>query len=122
MPRLDRAIALASLVRTMRDHFLAVGCGCGDGRVISLEQMARDRRTAGLTIAHVALRLSCSGCYDGPDEVHLCATHSGLGPAPNPGMSLVWTLPLIERPGNGAKRRRTSHGDSPQCVVRSITK
>ena len=90
----------------MRDHFLAVRRGCGDGRVISLGEMAKDYRTAGLTLAHVALRLCFSGCYDGPDEVHLCATHSGLGPAPNSGISLVWTLPLIERPGDGAKRRR----------------
>ncbi len=54
----DRALALASLVRTMRDHYLAVRCGCGAGRVIALEAMARDRRVANLTLAHVALKLA----------------------------------------------------------------
>ena len=54
----DRALALASLVRTMRDHYLAVRCICGAARVIAVGQMARDRRLVDRTLAHVALRLS----------------------------------------------------------------
>ena len=102
----DRALALASLVRTMRDHFLDVRCSCGAKRVISLQQMARNRSVADRTLAHVALRLSCTGCHDGPDEVHLTATISGLGPPPMPHHSLVWTMALVVRPVSGAKRLR----------------
>src|SRR4051794_28054376 len=40
----------------MRDHHLAVRCTCGAGRVIAVGQMARDRRLADRTLAHVALR------------------------------------------------------------------
>ena len=99
----DRALALASLVRTMRDHYLAVRCSCGASRVIGLRQMAGDKRLAHCTLAHVALRLSCTGCHNGPDEVHLTATVSGVGPLPTPNHGLVWTLPSIERPPSGAK-------------------
>ena len=102
----DRSLALASLVSTMRDHFLDVRCSCGAGRVISLQQMARDPRLAGCTLAHVALRLSCTGCHTGPDQVHLTATISGLGPPPMPSHSLVWTLMLLERPVAGSKHLR----------------
>ena len=105
-PPYDRALVLASLVRTMCDHYLAVRCGCGAGRVISLQTMARDRRMAGFTLAHVALRLKCEGCEGGPDEVHLTATHCGVGPSPNPGISLVWTLALVEREPSPWRRRR----------------
>ena len=63
----DRALALASLIRTMRDHYLAVQCTCGAARVIAIARMARDRRLADRTLAHVALRLSCEGCRTGPD-------------------------------------------------------
>ena len=102
----DRALALASLVRTMRDHYLAVRCSCGASRVIGLRQMAQDRRLADRTLAHIALRLSCTGCYNGPDEVHLTATTSGVGPVPMGSQSLIWTLPLIERSDPGAKQLR----------------
>jgi len=102
----DRALALASLVRTMRDHYLAVRCSCGASRVTGLRQMAQDRRLVDCTLAHVALRLSCTGCHNGPDEVHLTATTSGVGPLPTGHQTLVWTLPLIERPISGAKQLR----------------
>ena len=106
----DRALALASLLRTMRDHYLAVRCSCGASRVIGIRQMAEDRRLAHCTLADVALRLSCTGCHNGPDEVHLTATISGMGPAPMPSHSLVWTLPLVERPVGGAKHLRRTPG------------
>ena len=61
---------------------------------------------ANLTLAHVALRLKCEGCEGGPDEVHLTATHCGLGPSPNPGISLVWTLLLLEREAHPHRRRK----------------
>ncbi len=102
----DRALALASLVRTMRDHYLAVRCSCGAARVIGLRQMAEDKRLALCTLADIALRLSCTGCHNGPDQVHLTATVSGLGPLPTGHRSLVWTLPLLERPAVGAKHLR----------------
>ena len=47
----DRALALASLVRTMRDHFLDVRCSCGAKRVISLQQMVRNRSVADSGVA-----------------------------------------------------------------------
>ncbi len=100
----------------MRDHFLDVRCSCGAARVIALQQMARDRRFADRTLAHVALCLSCSGCHDGPDEVHLTATISGLGPPPMPHHSLVWTLPLVVRPDSGAKRLRHGRPSLPTDV------
>lgn len=102
----DRALALASQVRTMRDHYLAVRCSCGASRVIALLQMARNRSLANCTLAHVALRLSCTGCHNGPDEVYLTATIYGIGPLPTGSVSLVWTLPLVERPAGGAKHLR----------------
>jgi len=92
----DRALALAAQVRTMRDHFLDVSCGCGDRRVIALGMMARDNRVATATLAHVALRLSCLGCRTGPDEIHLCATINGMQ-APIFGAGVVWTMPLLTR-------------------------
>ena len=58
-------------------------------------------------MAHVALRLACNGCHDGPDAVHLTATIYGIGPPASGGGGLCWTLPLVERSGAGAKRRRT---------------
>ena len=90
----------------MRDHYLAVRCSCGASRVIGLMQMARDRNLANCTLAHVALRLNCTGCHNGPDEVHLTATMNGVGPLPTGSQSLVWTLPLVERTGGGAKHLR----------------
>jgi hypothetical protein len=90
----------------MRDHYLAVRCACGASRVIGLRQMARDRHLAGCTLAHVALRLSCTGCHNGPDAVYLTATVSGVGPLPTGSHTLAWTLPLVERPQAGAKHLR----------------
>ena len=104
-PPYDRALVLASLVQTMRDHYLAVGCGCGTRRVIALARMAEDRRVRGYTLAHVAMSLKCRGCLDGPDEVHLTATVYGLWP-PSFGGDTVWTISLVERGGGGAKRLR----------------
>jgi hypothetical protein len=96
---------LAAQVRTLRDHYLEVRCGCGARRVISLKQMAADRRVATATLAHVALRLSCHGCTTGPAEVHLTATTFGLVPASGGG-DICWSLPLVERPGTGSFWRR----------------
>ncbi len=95
-PPYDRSLALAAQVQTMRDHFLEVSCGCGDRRVIALGVMARDRKLATATLAHVALKITCRGCHRGPDEVHLCATIHGRVAATFGG-GIVWTMPLIER-------------------------
>ena len=103
----DRALALASLVRTMRDHYLAVRCTCGAARVIAIGRMARDRRLADRTLAHVALRLSCEGCRTGPDEVWLTETIFGIGPAPKGAVSLGWSICLVKRPKSGARHLRT---------------
>ena len=103
----DRALALASLVRTMRDHYLAVHCACGAARVIAISRMARDRRLADRTLAHVALRLSCEGCRTGPDEVWLTETIYGIGPAPTGAVGLGWSICLVERPKAGARHLRT---------------
>lgn len=107
-PPYDRPLVLASLVQTMRDHYLAIVCACGARRVIAVGQMVKDRRVAGLTMAHVALSLACDGCYDGPDQVHLTATIFGVGPAPSGGGGLCWTLPLVERSAAGARRRKVA--------------
>ena len=56
-PPYDRSLALAAQVRTLRDHYLEVACGCGDRRVIALARMAEDRTLATATLAHVALRV-----------------------------------------------------------------
>ncbi len=108
-PPYDRPLALASLVRTMRDHFLAVRCGCGAERVIAVARMASNPQVAGYTLAHVAMSLRCEGCYDGPDEVHLTATVHGLKRAVGSG-DLVWTMPLVVRDGRGTKRLRRPLG------------
>ena len=90
----------------MRDHFLDVRCGgCGAGRVLSLGQMAKDRRLATATLAHVALRVACHGCHDGPTRVSLTATVSGTEP-PTFGAGVVWAILLVERSEEGAFRRR----------------
>lgn len=104
-PPYDRALALASQVRTMRDHFLDVSCGCGDRRVIALGVMVRDRSMATATLAHIALKLTCHGCTTGPDEVHLCATVYERE-APIFGGGVVWTLPLVQRPPGGSYHLR----------------
>ena len=96
-PPYDRALALASQVRTMRDHYLDVSCGCGARRVIALGVMASDARLASATLAHVALELSCHGCHSGPDKVYLCATIHGRQPPLVGGGDVVWVLALIER-------------------------
>ena len=103
----DRALALASLVRTMRDHYLAIRCTCGAARVIAIGRMASDRRLADRTLAHVALRLSCEGCQTGPDEVYLTESIFGVGPAPTGAVSLGWSICLMERPKAGARHLRT---------------
>lgn len=103
----DRALALASLVRTMRDHYLAVRCTCGAARVIAIGHMAGDRRLADCTLAHVALRLSCEGCRTGPDEVWLAESIYGIGPAPTGAVALGWSICLVERSKTGARHLRT---------------
>ena len=108
-PPYDRPLALASLVRTMRHHYVAVRCGCGAERVIAIARMADDSRLADYTLAHVAMTLRCEGCHDGPDEVHLAATVHGMRPASGGG-DVVWTMPLVTRDGRGAKRRRAPTG------------
>lgn len=95
-------------------------CNCGAERVIGLEAMARDRRYVNLTVAHVALRLDCSGCKDGPDEVHLAATPHGLHAPPGNG-GIIWTMPLVTRERHdGGRRMRFIPGvvDSPMIDVR----
>ena len=104
-PPYDRALALAAQVRTMRDHFLEVRCGCGARRVIALARMAEDKRIATATLAHVALRAACHGCHTGPTEVHLCATINGLQP-PQYGGGIVWSVALVERKHAGSYYRR----------------
>ncbi len=104
-PPYDRALVLAAHVRTLRDHYLEISCGCGARRVIALAQMMADRTLATSTLAHVALSISCHSCYTGPDEVHLCATIYGRKPAQFGG-SGVWTLPLVTRPKGAAYRLR----------------
>ena len=104
-PPYDRALALAAQVRTMRDHYLDVSCGCGDRRVIALGVMARDSLTATATLAHVALRLSCRGCRNGPDDIYLCATINGRE-APTFGGGTVWTMPLVTRERQPSYHRR----------------
>jgi hypothetical protein len=97
-PPYDRALVLASLVATMRDHYLAVDCGCGVHRVIGLGVAGRDPRTKWMTMAHFALRVRCEGCEPGPDRVVLCATAFGLWPSSMPAAGdPVWALPLVER-------------------------
>ena len=96
-PPYDRALALAAQVRTMRDHFLDVSCGCGARRVIALGVMARDPHHATATLAHVALRLECWDCRTGPDEIYLCATIHGRDPPTIGGGDAVWVMALVER-------------------------
>ena len=77
-PPYDRAFALAAQVLAMRHHYLEVRCGCGARRVIALGRMTEDPKMKRLTLASVAARLRCAGCFTGPDEVHLTATIYGL--------------------------------------------
>lgn len=105
-PPYDRALVLASLVRTMRDHYLHVRCKCGAARVIAIGRMVRDRRVADCTLAHVALRLSCEGCYTGPDEIHLTQSIFGVGPAPAGAVGLGWSICLVERSKEGLRHLR----------------
>ena len=105
-PPYDRALALAAQVQTMRDHYLDVSCGCGERRVIALGVMARDRKLATATLAHIALRITCHGCMTGPDEVHLCATIHGRVPPTVGGGDAVWTMPLVTREARLSYHRR----------------
>src|SRR5579875_3046393 len=89
----DRAFALAAQTVAMRDHYLEVRCGCGARRVIALGRVAEHPRMRRLTLATVAAKLRCAGCWTGPDEVHLTATVQGLAPAAFGG-DVVWSLPL----------------------------
>ncbi len=89
----------------MREHYLEVRCGCGARRIIALARMAEDARVANATMAHVALRTSCHGCYTGPTEVHLCATIQGTEPTQFGG-SPAWSVVLVQRPALGAYHLR----------------
>ena len=102
----DRALALAALARTMRDHYLAVVCGCGARRVIAVRNVAADPRLADLTLAHLALRLACPGCSNGPDQVFLAESIHGVGPAPTGAIELGWAICLVDRPVAGARLLR----------------
>ena len=46
-----------------------------------------------MTLASVAAKVRCAGCFTGPEEVQLAATIQGLEPA-NFGGDVVWSLPL----------------------------
>ncbi len=82
--------------------------------------MARDRRVANLTLAHVALKLACAGCHNGSDEVHLTATGFGVAPGRGPDKNLVWMMPLVERPVAGARYlRRMPDGEVFQATRRA---
>ena len=105
----DRALVLASLVRTMRDHYLAIRCGRGAGRVIAIRQMAADRRVADGTMAHVAVRLACDRCCSGPDEVFLTETIFGVGPPPYGAVALGGAVLLVQRATDGARLLRPAH-------------
>ena len=63
-PPCDRTLVLVSHVQTMRQHCLEVACACSARRVTSLGLMTKDRRCAGMTLAHVALMLRCEGCME----------------------------------------------------------
>ncbi len=104
-PPYDRSLVLAAQVRTLRDHYLEISCGCGARRMVALARMAEDGTLATATLAHVALSISCHGCHTGPDEVYLCATIYGREPAQFGGGS-VWTVPLVTRPNGGSYRLR----------------
>lgn len=92
-PPYDRAFALAAQVFSMRDHYLEVRCGCGARRVIALGRMAEHPKMRRMTLASVAAKVRCAGCFTGPDEVHLAATIQGLEPA-SFGGDVVWSIPL----------------------------
>ena len=119
-PPYDRAFALAAQVLAMRDHYLEVRCGCGARRVIGLGRMAEDPKMRRLTLASVAARLRCAGCFTGPDEVHLTATVHGLEP-PEFGGDAVWSIPLRcqeRRPSYHHRRipeHRTTDANSPSA-------
>jgi len=102
----DRSLALAAQIRTMRDHFLEIRCGCGARRVVALARMAENPRMATATLAHVALRAACHRCHTGPTAVHLCATVNGLE-APPFGGGILWSIPLVERPDARSYHLRT---------------
>lgn len=99
-PPYDRPIALAAQVLAMRDHYLDVSCGCGGHRVIAIARLAERPKLRSMTLASVALRLTCDRCKTGPDEVHLTATAFGLRPAAFGG-DIVWSIPLWKRQGKG---------------------
>ena len=73
-----------------------------------------------LTLASVAARLRCAGCFTGPDEVHLTATVHGLEP-PEFGGDAVWSIPLRcqeRRPSYHHRRipeHRTTDANSPSA-------
>lgn len=92
-------------VSAMRNHYLEIRCGCSARRVIALGRMAEHPKTRHLTLATVAARVKCEGCFTGPDEVHMTATIYGLEP-PDFGGDGVWSIPLRVRPGGGSYRLR----------------
>jgi hypothetical protein len=108
-PPYDRALALASHVKTMRNHHLAVLCSCGAERVIHIGRMADDKRLAHYTLAHVAMSLKCEGCEDGPEEVHMTMTVFGLD-APPGAVEIGWSIPLVVRPKMASYRVRWVDG------------
>jgi hypothetical protein len=90
----------------MKDNYLDVRCSCGGHRVIYIGQLAENQHLAHLTLADVALKLSCHRCRHWPDAVYLTATVYGIGPPPYGGGGLVWIIPLLDRTGPGSEERR----------------
>lgn len=64
----------------MRLRCAARHCAGPDGRT---------SQTSRLTLASVAPKVRCAGCFTGPDEVHLAATMQGLERLHSVGCDLV---------------------------------
>ena len=116
-PPIDRAFVLACFAASLRMHYLAVRCGCGGKRVVALEQLARDRRCARMTLAHIAIRLECKACTTGPDEVVLTETVHGLGPIAGAPGSIGWAIRLFQRPSGSSYHYRHGHGPRSGEIV-----
>ena len=116
-PPIDRAFALACFPSSLRSYYLAVRCGCGAKRVVALEQLARDRHCARMTLAHIIIRMACKSCTTGPDEVILTETIHGLGPIAGAPGSIGWAIQLFGRPTGGGYHYRHGHGPRAGEVV-----
>ena len=93
VPPLDRAIALACTLRTLRGRWLYVRCRCGRScpHPVRLTLLERPER-AGQTVADVLVGLRCTGCQGRRITVHLCEDAHGVGSLPKaiqPGWALL---------------------------------